>query len=254
MLALLAVLKAFFTAIDQATPVSEVPIAISLDNDSQDYGDETFLEEFMAAQDNASAFPAGNVLVNICTQLHQVIANLFASFKPAEEHLGPIIDIWIVGVSMAVRHGLRDWAAFLQYGGEWERLRSTNSQISRLWSPYILTRVLAADPTAFSNAPDQFISASFESIVEPEVEQQSSSLTTMLLNIEDQNTILRNPLFRRNSEGVYDITAEALFEARPSLIVCTFSSLTISDIETLWRIWEGHLMTYLKQETVSAYP
>jgi hypothetical protein len=224
MRAFLAVLKAFFTAIDRATPVAQAPISVSLDHDSQDYGDAAFLEEYVAAQDDASAFPVGHILTNICTQLHQIIANLFASFKPTGEDLGSIIDIWIVGISIAIRRGLRDWAAFLQYGGEWERLRSTNSSISRRWSPYILTKVLAADPNAFSEAPDQFISAWFESIVEPEVELQTS-FTAVLLNIEDEHMILRNPLFTKNSEGVYDITPEALFEARPSLIVCMFSYL-----------------------------
>src|SRR5579859_4636430 len=219
--ALLTVLKIFLTAIDKATTVSQAPISISLDQDSQDYGDATFLEEFMSAENNASHFPVAENLSKICSHLHQVVANLFASFKPTADELGAIIDTWIVGVSIAVRHGLLDWAAFLQYGGEWERLRSTNSQISRRWSPYILTRVLSADPNAYVIEPDQFISAWFESIVEPEVEQQYS-FTAVLLNIEDDHTILKNPLFTKNSEGVYEITPEALFEARPSLIVCMF--------------------------------
>lgn len=232
MRALLAVLKAFFTAMDKATPVPQAPVLISLDQDSQDYGDAAFLEEYMDAQDNASVFPAKDNLSKICSHLHQVVANLFTSFKPTADDLGTIIDTWIAGVSIAVRHGLRDWKAFLQYGGEWERLRSTNSQISRQWSPYILTRVLSADPNAYFTEPDQFISAWFESIVEPEVEQQCT-FTAVLLNIEDEHTILRNPLLTKNSEGVYAITPEALFEARPSLVVCMFLSLTLSDIKML---------------------
>ena len=248
---LLTMLKTFLTAVDKENQVPQTQVSISLDQDSQDYGDDAFLEEYMAINDNPNGFVVGTILSNICGHLSQVIANQFVSFKAAEHDLGLIIDTWISGTSILVRGGLRDWSTFLQYGGEWERLRSTNSKTSRRWSPYILTKVLSADPSAFLKAPDQFISSWFECIVEPEVERQSV-FTSILLNLGGEETILRNPLFGKNSDGQYDITPEALFEARPALIICT-SSHHNSNVKMFSQIWEGPMMIYLEKRIELAY-
>ena len=217
--AFLASLNAFFTCVDKSIP-APIQSPIVLDQDSQDYGDATFMEEFVAAQE-PPAFAIN--ISNISTHLYQLIANLFASAKPAIDNLAPIIDTWILGVSVLVRHRQQDWPAFLQYGGEWERLRSTNSRISRTWSPYILSKILSANPSAYFQAQDHFISAWFESIIEPDLTRQHS-LTALLLNIDDENIILSNSDFARNAVGVYEISPDALFEARPALIVRTFVS------------------------------
>jgi hypothetical protein len=214
--AFLTSLNALFTFVDKSTPApSQSPI--TLDQDSQDYGDATFMEEFVAAQET----PAFVVNIsNISTDLYQVIANMFASVNLATDNLAPIIDTWTLGLSVLVHHRQQDWLTFLQYGGEWERLRSTNSRISRTWSPYILTKILAIDPSAYFQAQDHFISAWFESIIEPDLTRQHS-FTALLLNIDDKNNILENSVFARNSAGVYEISSDALFEARPALIVRT---------------------------------
>ena len=218
--AFLASLNAFFTCVDKSTPAPTQSL-VALDQDSQDYGDATFMEEFVAGQET----PAFAINIsNISTHLYQVIANIFASAGLATDNLAPIIDTWILGVSVLVRHRQQDWLTFLQYGGEWERLRSTNSRISRTWSPYILSKILSADPNAYFQAQDHFISAWFESIIEPDLTRQHT-FTALLLNIDDKNTILVNSVFGRNSAGVYEISSDALFEARPALIVRTFHFL-----------------------------
>lgn len=216
---LLTSLNAFFACIDKTVP-APIQSPIVLDQDSQDYGDATFMEEFVAAQET----PAFVVNIsNISTHLYQAIANKFASPKTATDNLAPIIDTWVLGVSVLVRHRQQDWLAFLQYGGEWERLRSMNSRISRIWSPYILSKILSAHPSAYFQAQDHFISAWFESIIEPDLTRQHS-YTALLLNIDDENTILANSLFARNASGAFEISSDALFEARPALIVRMFVS------------------------------
>ena len=218
--ALFTSLNAFFTCVDKnnATPPRQSPIA--LDQDSQDYGDATFVEQFVAAQETPD-FVIN--ISNISTHLYQVVANMFASVKPTSDNLGLIINTWILGVSVLVRHRQQDWATFLQYGGEWERLRSTNSKTSRTWSPYILSRILSRDPNAYFQGQDHFISAWFESIIEPDLTCQHS-FTALLLNIDDENTILANTVFVRNSVGVYEVSSDVLFEARPALIIRTVLS------------------------------
>jgi hypothetical protein len=176
------------------------------------------MEEFIAVQDASDGFPIGAIVANCCNYLYQVISNFFASTKPDVENLAACIDIWILGKSILVRHGQQDWVTFLQYAGEWERLRSTNTKTSRAWCPYILTKVLSVDARAYHQGTDHFISAWFESIVEPDLERQHA-LTALLLNIDDENIVLVNSIFARNSAGEYDITSDALFEARPVLIV-----------------------------------
>jgi Mus7/MMS22 family len=214
--ALLVLLKSFLSSVEKSQP-SAPPEIISLDQDSQDYGDASFLEEFAAAQDQ-SGFPIGTIISSICTHLYQLVANLFASQKPTSDNLAFTIDNWILGISILVRHRQQDWATFLQYGGDWERLRSTNSRTSRAWCPYILNRVLSSDPSVYFQGRDHFISAWFESIIEPNLERQHA-FTALLLNIDDENMVLGNSLFTKNSAGVYEITSDALFEARPALIV-----------------------------------
>jgi len=178
------------------------------------------MEEFVQAQDETTVFPNSNILSNISVHLYQVVANLFSTMNPPD-HLSSIIDTWIQGISILVRHRQQDWTTFLQYGGEYERLRSTNSKASRIWCPYILTKILSVDSQAYFQGQDHFISAWFESIVQPDLTRQHS-LTALLLNIDDQNTILENSLFMRNSVGKYEISSDALFEARPALIVRMF--------------------------------
>jgi hypothetical protein len=215
---LLNLLNAFFAAVDKEFPVISLqPPPPLADDDSQDYGDSAFLEEFVAVQEKSN-FAGASTISNICGHLYRVVANLFASARAKADKVGSIIDTWIQGISILIRHRQQDWTTFLQYGGEWERLRSTNSKISRAWCPYILTKVLKADSGAYFQGQDHFISAWFESIIEPDLSGQHA-LTELLLNIDDQSTILKNSVFAKNSEGVYQVSADALFEARPALIV-----------------------------------
>jgi hypothetical protein len=214
---LLNVIKSFLSSVDtmESPPVQ----VVSMDQDSQDYGDASFLEEFAAAQDQTAPFPSGVIISTICTHLYQVIANIFATATPTPENLSSIIDNWILGISILIRHRQQEWTTFLQYGGDWERLRSTNSRTSRAWCPYILTRVLLANPDVYFQGRDHFISAWFESIIEPDLERQHA-FTALLLNIDDGSMVVGNSLFAKNSAGMYEITSDALFEARPALIVC----------------------------------
>jgi hypothetical protein len=214
---LLNLLTAFFDAVDKKFVVPTFqPPPPAFDEDSQDYGDSAFLEEFVAVQETSN-FPVGQNISTICTHLYRVVANVFA-YAPKSQPVGQIIDAWINGLSILVAHRLQDWTTFLQYGGEWERLRSTNSRMSRAWGPVILTKILRADPTAYFQGQEHFISAWFESIIEADLDGQHA-LTERLLNIDDGGTILENSVFAKNTEGIYLISADALFEARPTLIV-----------------------------------
>jgi len=220
MRALQALVNSFFSYVDKTdSNVTVVPLPAP-DPDSQEYGDATFVEAFVAAQDTSSFFPVGVFVSNISGNLFQVISNTFATPKPTHENLKAIMDSWILGVSILVRHQQLNWTTFMQYGGEWERLRSANTKISRAWCPYILSKILSADPAAYFQGEDHFISAWFESIIEPDLARQHS-LTELLFNINDGNTILPRSLFARNPTGKYEITNEALFETRPTLIVRT---------------------------------
>lgn len=233
--AVLNVLKNFFVVFNKEDTPRTGPSNVHIEQDSQDYGDISFVEEFVAAQDEATSFPTGVIVSNICNELYQVIANLFTNPKPPSDELSSIIDTWILGVSLLVRYHQQEWPTFLQYGGEWERLRSTRSKTSRVWCPYVLTKLLQANPNAYFQGQDKFISAWFESIIEPDLKQQHS-LTTLLLNIDDKNIALLSSLFTRNSEGVYEVTGDALFEARPGLIVRNSPSSRISDVDALANI------------------
>ena len=220
--ALFSVLKSFFGAIDRITTGIQLTVPDLIEQDSQDYGDAAFFEEFIAHQDSAAPFPIGTTISNVNGHIFRLLANHFASLKRTPENLQEIIDVWIQGISILVRHHQQDWTTFLQYGGEWERLRSANTATSRTWSPYILTKVLSADGNAYIQGRDHFIGAWFESIIEPDLQRQHT-FTALLLNVDDEKSVLANSLFAKNREGVYEISGDALFEARPALIVRMFS-------------------------------
>jgi Mus7/MMS22 family len=216
---LFSVVKLFFDSLPKvsATPAIE---SVSLDQDSQEYGDASFMEEFIAAQE-PNPFPSGVVISDICGHLFQIIANIFARASQKHDNLAMAIDTWISGLAILCQNGQHRWTRFLQYGGEWERIRSTNSKNSRAWCPYVLTQLLTADPSAYVQGPDHFISAWFEGIVEPNLTRQHS-YTTLLLNIDNRNLILEGAMFGRNSNGKYDISSESLVDARPTLIMRSY--------------------------------
>ena len=202
----LAVVKALFAAVGDA---AAQPTVVALEQDSQDYGDASFMEEFLATLSCSR-------ISNINTLLFQMIANLFTETNPHVETVSSLIDTWTLGISILVSHRQLEWKTFLQYGGDWERLRSTNSKASRAWCPYILTRILTFDRNAYAQGRDHFISAWFESVVEPDLERHNL-LTELLLNV-DENSFLQSPLFTRNLAGKYVVSSDALFEARPMLV------------------------------------
>jgi len=232
MRALLAVVISFISSVDTVSSDVTVIAPFAPDQDSQDYGDASFMEAFVAAQEKSSFFPVGVIVSNISGSLFQVISNVFATPKPVHDNLKAIIDSWILGISVLVRHGQLDWTTFMQYGGEWERLRSANTKTSRAWCPYILSKILSADSKAYFQGEDHFISAWFESIIEPDLARQHS-LTALLFNIENGNTILPRLLFTKNPAGKYEISNEALFESRPNLIARTFSFSIYLKVDTL---------------------
>ena len=211
--------NSFFSSVDKTGSDLAAVAPPALDEDSQDYGDASFMEAFVVAHESPSSFPVSLIISNISSNLFQLISAAFATPKLANDNLKVIIDTWISGISVLVRHHQLDWSTFMQYGGEWERLRSANTIASRSWCPYILSKILSSDPEVYSEGENHFISAWFESIIEPDLTRQHS-LTELLLNIDDGNTILPRSLFSRNAIGKYEITNEALLEARPALIVC----------------------------------
>lgn len=232
MRALLGVINSFISSV-HTTESDVAVIAPSVpDQDSQDYGDASFMEAFVAAQEKSSSFPVGVIVSHISGNLFQVISSIFATPKPSHHNLKAIIDSWILGISILVRHSQLDWTTFMQYGGEWERLRSANTKISRAWCPYILSKILSADSKAYFQGEDHFISAWFESIIEPDLARQHS-LTELLFNIEDGNTILPRSLFMKNAAGKYEITNEALFESRPNLIARMYPYSATLKVDTL---------------------
>src|SRR5271169_4359588 len=87
---LLTAITVFFKSVDKGEMSPQSKPTVALELDSQDYGDPTFLEEFVAAQDTSVVFPIGVIVANISTSLYQIIANLFASPKPVSDSLASI--------------------------------------------------------------------------------------------------------------------------------------------------------------------
>lgn len=217
----------------QARPEPQITSSQQESEESQDYGDWSYLED--AAHDDVEvSTTSGNTRLEF---LHEPLASLLSSCfgsdkAPDDDLLKTVVNSWTLVASDHVKHRVHDWSSYLDtYNtNSWFQLRNTDQR--RKYTPYFLSSIIEADTTALRDHRPVFLGTWLVSLLEREsMLKFQHLLTSALLNGLRDDPLLHNLPFASNSRtGRFDITMADLRERRTSLIDCILSNmhLTIS--------------------------
>jgi hypothetical protein len=193
--------------------------------DSQDYGDFSALQEYATAKD---ADHDTDLVASVQHAFAPMLSNAFGSeVAPDDILLARSLDVWVQSARHLVCKDLRSWGDFVgeHPTGAWSQLRDTMQH--RKFTPYVLAKVLEADPEAFDPLKAVFISAWLKCLVERESTlKHQHLLTAALLNVPSGEPILQNlPFSRTSSTAEYRITLPELRQRRLGVISSVFSNM-----------------------------
>ncbi|KAI9777116.1 MAG: hypothetical protein M1839_009072 [Geoglossum umbratile] len=187
--------------------------------DSQDYGDWSALEDMVSGEFGNEA--AKHLCDTVYDSLLRLVSNCFgADVVPEDPFLLTITDTWVSVAQFLVKEGLKQWSNFTEsYNREsWFSLRSTEQ--TRKFTAYFMSKVIESDITSYKANKHFFLSFWMTSLVEREsLLKYQHRFTNVLLNHDRDNPILKNLPFltNRGSDG-YSITASEFRARRLSLI------------------------------------
>jgi hypothetical protein len=187
--------------------------------DSQDYGDFSALQEYATGQD---------IVALVQVPFAQLVSNAFGlEVAPDDALLASLLDVWVQSAKYVVCKRLRSWDDFIDgYDpGAWSQLRDTTQR--RKFTPYLLAKILEADPEAFDALKDVLRSAWLKCLVERESTlKYQHLLTAALLNVPSEEPILQNlPFSKTSSDAAYLITLPELRQRRLGVISSVLSNM-----------------------------
>jgi hypothetical protein len=192
--------------------------------DSQDYGDFSALQEYVTGNDSGTS----DIVAVVQGVFSQMVSNAFGSeVAPDDILLAKLLDVWVQSAKHVVCKALRSWGDFIDgYDtGAWSQLRDTTQH--RKFTPYVLAKVLEADPEAFNGLETVFMSAWLKCLVERESTlKYQHLLTAALLNMPSEEPILQNlPFSKTSSTAEYQVTLPELRQRRLGVISSVFSNM-----------------------------
>lgn len=189
-------------------------------DDSQDYGDWSALEELDGSVQGVPPEP-NNPFEGLQEPMWQLMSSSFGSESSMDESfLLKIVDIWVMVAEQQVLRGAKEWHSFIDVYSSisWHQLRDT--QQKRRFTPYFISLVL--EKRRFHGDVDlsAVVSAWLISLVEREsMLRYQHRLTSSLLNAEPSHALLQDlPFARSQRTGQYEISSVELRERRLSLI------------------------------------
>lgn len=204
--------------------------------DSQDYGDFSLLQEFATGQPSSQTNDTTGLVGFIHDACAQLLSNAFGSEVPPDDTLlTNLVDVWIQLANYMVSKGLRCWSNFVTdyNAGAWYQLRDTTQH--RKFTSYVLAKILENDSHAFDCLRQTFLAAWLKSLVDRESTlKYQHSLTAALLNVQSEEPLLHNlPFSRMPTTMTYQITLQELRQARLGLISAVLSNMLQSYDRTL---------------------
>jgi len=192
--------------------------------DSQDYGDFSALQEYATGNDSGIS----DIVALVQNKFAHMLSNAFGSeVAPDDVLLARSVDIWVQSASHLVCKGIRSWVDFVGEApaGAWSQLRDTAQH--RKFTPYVLAKILEADPEAFDALKDVFMLAWLKCLVERESTlKYQHLLTAALLNVPSEEPILQNlPFSRISSDAGYSITLPELRQRRLGVMSSVLSNM-----------------------------
>ncbi|KAJ5856089.1 uncharacterized protein N7529_010033 [Penicillium soppii] len=216
-----------YTQKDVTATSAEVPVAVTADEDSQEFGDWDAIEAVWDAQT-----PPSEGVQHIANVLHPIVSRLVSNcfgedHCPADAMLLIVLECWTSVACVLVRHGLRSWDNYLsEYGDDsWTRLRRTVQ--TRKFAPLFVALCLEKDACILSDCRVEVISLWMSSLVErSSMLKFQHRLSDALMNASSQDPLLHNlPFFKDKKTGRYTITLEEINSRRISLLSSLFSNM-----------------------------
>ncbi|KAI9768575.1 MAG: hypothetical protein M1840_004772 [Geoglossum simile] len=241
------------TVVSQATAIVQEYVKISShrnkcqsappsNEDSQDYGDWSALEDMVSQELGNGA--AEHLCKTVYDSLLRLVSNCFgADIVPEDPFLLTITDTWVSVAQFLVKEGLKQWSNFIEsYNREsWLSLRSTEQ--TRKFTTYFMSKVIESDATSYKANKPFFLSFWMSSLVEREsLLKFQHRFTNVLLNHDRDNPILMNlPFWANGGSDEYSITASEFRARRLSLISSVLTNMRESVEESA--------LTNTKQDT-----
>lgn len=195
-----------------------------LDDDSQDYGDSSALQELTSV---TSVKPLVQQRISQVLQsaAQHLLSNLFGADSPADDVvLTKLIDVWVQLADGLVKDGNRRWEDFIHgYGpNAWTQLRDTIQR--RRYTAYFLSRIVHS--TQDSTIDPTITSLWLRSLVEREATLKfQHMLTSALLNCYSADPLLDNLPFSRCATGRYDVSLHDLRHRRLALLSTVLNNM-----------------------------
>ncbi|GAO50790.1 hypothetical protein SAICODRAFT_106627 [Saitoella complicata NRRL Y-17804] len=220
------------------------------EEDSQDYGDVSFLEEFAAVEAGVVPSEASALLKQVnevwSPQLFQMLSNYFgADNEVSDNAIHDTVKTWLYCARLLVQHNLRTWVSYLEGGAEaWPRLGDVPRK--RAVSNIFFSTVLECVPEIYHEHRMIFLSFWISSIVEPGLAVDQHVFTSTLLSIDTSGDLVSNPPFVRQLDGSYSISAEELRSARGALLSSILESMGKTDKEEMKSMYTALLATLFR--------
>ncbi|QIW97771.1 hypothetical protein AMS68_003289 [Peltaster fructicola] len=196
------------------------------DEDSQDYGDASLLDQYMPDAGAPSNETADLVSLHVTPMAH-LISNAFGAEPPPEDSiLSKAIDVWSLLLKNMVKLRITTWDDVLEgYSPvSWRQLRDTAQY--RIYTPKLISTIIsnADDAKALPFGP--ILTAWLTSTVEREsVLKFQHDLTTAMLNNFTRDAVLYNLPFSQTGAGIFRISMHELRQCRLALLAAVFSNM-----------------------------
>ncbi|RHZ46699.1 uncharacterized protein CDV56_103730 [Aspergillus thermomutatus] len=216
-------------------PAANAP-TISVDEDSQEYGDWTEIEAIYEGESPPASKGVEHVESIFLPAVSRLVSNCFGEDHcPEDAILLNVVDCWTSIASVLVKHRLKHWDNYLDpYEGEsWLSLRSTVQ--TRKFTPLFLASCIERDPQCLSECRLLILSMWMSSLVERvSMLKFQHRLTEALLNLDTTNPLLHNlPFSKDRQNDRYSISLEDLSQRRSSLLSSLLSNMRahVQDLE-----------------------
>jgi hypothetical protein len=198
-------------------------------DDSQEYGDwsaleEVFDDDITEPAAPASTFPYMQEVIQPCVS--HLLSNCFGEERSPEDFLLlKVTECWSCLAHASVRSGLEHWDSYLNpySGNSWAALRMTSQ--TKKFGPQFLARCIEKDSQFFSECRLQILTMWVSCLVERMSALKFQHRLTEVLLDEDQTPLMKNLPFHRGTDGRYHISLSEFAERRVSLISSLLSNM-----------------------------
>ncbi|QGA18601.1 hypothetical protein EYB26_006286 [Talaromyces marneffei] len=205
------------------------PTVPATNDDSQEYGDWSALEEvfddgFTEPPAPVTTFPYLQEVIQPCVS--HLLSNCFGEDRsPEDSLLLKVTECWSCLAHASVTSGLQHWDSYLNpYSGDsWAALRMTPQ--TKKFGPQFLANCIEKDSKFFLECRLQILSMWVSCLVErTSALKFQHRLTEALLNV-DHTPLMRNVPFHCGADGRYHITLHEFTDRRISLISSLLSNM-----------------------------